>query len=83
MQNQKQQVIDLFDKFYNSNSIPEKQQFKSEILTQIKSDVNDVEQILISSLETYLHSSIDLLKINSKKLKYESFTDILTKIYKV
>lgn len=81
MQNNKDHIIKLIDKLKSLNTSTEKHALKSEILEKVKSDLKDVNQIYLSSLETFIVASIDLQQYTDNEIKRKSLLNILTKIY--
>lgn len=81
MNEQKQQIIELFNTLINSTSDAEKRTLKSQILKQVKDDLTDANAMTISSLEVHITACIDLSNVSSNKFNTDSFMKTLTKLY--
>ena len=81
MKESKKEVLEKFNKFYESDLIDEKRKLKTEILSKVKTDIEKPNKFNIGNLEVSLLAHLDSFSTVKIKTPKTAFLKFLTDLY--
>lgn len=81
MKESKKEVLEIFNKFYESDSIDEKRKLRTEILSKVKTDIENPKKFNVGKLEVSLLAHLDTFSTVKIKTPKTAFLKSLTDLY--